>query len=325
MRALTCEAFDVPEALRVQDTPDPVPGPAEVLIAVRAAGVNYPDALMVMGQYQVRPPLPFTPGAEAAGTIAALGSAVTTLHVGQRVMAFTGTGAFATHVLAPAAAVMPLPDAIDFEAAATLPLAFGTSMHALVDRARVQAGETLFVLGAAGGVGLAAVMIGRALGARVIAGVSSADKAEVARAHGADAVIDYASENLRDHLRELTGGAGPDVVFDPVGDALAEPAFRSIAWGGRYLVVGFAGGEIPRLPWNLPLLKGASIVGVFWGEFARRDPAGNARNMGQLAAWVAEGTMTPLVSVRYPLERGTEALRALLERRVMGKVVLVPS
>ncbi|WP_309573055.1 NADPH:quinone oxidoreductase family protein [Deinococcus sp.] len=325
MRALTCETLGAPETLRVLDAPDPVPGPGEVVIAVQAAGVNYPDALMVMGQYQVRPPLPFTPGAEAAGTIAALGEGVTGFHIGQRVVAFTGTGAFATHLLAPAAAVMPLPDVIDFEVAATLPLAYGTSMHALCDRGHLQAGETLLVLGAAGGVGLAAVMLGKALGARVIAGVSSPDKAKVALAHGADDVIDYASENLRDRLKVLTGGAGPDVIFDPVGDALAEPAFRSIAWGGRYLVVGFAGGEIPRLPWNLPLLKGASIVGVFWGEFARRDPAANARNMGRLAAWVADGTIEPLVSGRYPLDRGAEALRALLERRVTGKVVLVPS
>ena len=325
VRALSCETYAEPEALRVVERPDPVPAPGEVLIHVHAAGVNYPDALMVMGQYQVRPPLPFTPGAEAAGTVASLGDGVTHLHVGQRVVAFTGTGAFATHVIAPAGAVMPLPEGLDLGVAASLPLAYGTSMHALIDRARLQSGETLLVLGAAGGVGLAAVMIGKALGARVIAGVSSAGKGEVARDHSADEVIDYATENLRDRLRDLTTGRGPDVIFDPVGDALTEPAFRAIAWGGRYLVVGFAGGEIPRLPLNLPLLKGASVVGVFWGEFARRDPQANARNMGQLAAWVADGTVRPLISERYSLERGPEALRALLERRVTGKVVLVPS
>ncbi|GHF36854.1 NADPH2:quinone reductase [Deinococcus metalli] len=324
MRALTCESYDVPEALRVLEGPQPVPGPGEVLIAVEAAGVNYPDALMVMGQYQVRPPLPFVPGAEAAGTVAAVGPDVDGLRVGQRVAAFTGTGAFATHVIAQARAVMPLPDGLDAAVAATLPLAYGTAMHALVDRGRLVSGETLLVLGAAGGVGLAAVMIGKALGARVIAGVSSAEKGTVAREHGADEIIDYAAEDLRARLKVLTAGSGPDVILDPVGDALAEPAFRSIAWDGRYLVVGFAGGEIPRLPLNLPLLKGASVVGVFWGEFARREPAANARHLAQLAAWVQGGTLRPLISARYPLERGPEALRALLERRVTGKVVLVP-
>ncbi|MBB5233944.1 NADPH:quinone oxidoreductase family protein [Deinococcus budaensis] len=324
MRALTCTAFAEPEALTVQTLPDPTPGPGQVVLDVRAAGVNYPDALMVMGQYQVKPPLPFTPGAEAAGVIAAVGEGVQGLQVGQRVVAFTGTGAFAERLLAPAHAVMPLPDGLDFDVAAGLPLAYGTSMHALSDRAGLKAGETLLVLGAAGGVGLAAVTIGKALGARVIAAASSEEKLAITREHGADETLNYAAEDLRARLKELTGGQGPDVIFDPVGGELAEPAFRSIGWGGRYLVVGFAGGEIPRLPLNLPLLKGASLVGVFWGEFARRDPRGNARNLRQLAAWVESGTVRPLVSERYPLERTPEALRALLERRVTGKVVVTP-
>ncbi|PNY79617.1 NADPH:quinone oxidoreductase family protein [Deinococcus koreensis] len=324
MRALICEAFGEPEHLKVQLLPDPQPGPGEVVLEVRAAGVNYPDALMVMGQYQVRPPLPFTPGAEAAGVVSAVGEGVEHLQVGQRVVAFTGTGAFASHLRASAGVVTPLPDGLEFDVAATLPLAYGTTMHALIDRGGVQPGETLLVLGAAGGVGLAAVMIGKALGARVIAGVSTPEKAEVARGHGADEVIDYTSEDLRERLKALTGGRGPDVIFDPAGGALAEPAFRSIAWGGRYLVIGFAGGEIPRLPLNLPLLKGAALVGVFWGEFARRDPAANARHLARLAGWVQAGTVRPLVSARYELERAPEALRALLERRVTGKVVLVP-
>lgn len=324
MRALICTAFAEPEALTVQTVPDPTPGPGEVVLDVRAAGVNYPDALMVLGQYQVKPPLPFTPGAEAAGVISAVGKGVTHLRPGQRAVAFTGTGAFAEKLRAPASVVMPLPDGLELEVAAGLPLAYGTSMHALADRAQLQAGETLLVLGAAGGVGLAAVMIGKALGARVIAAASSEEKLELCRAHGADETLNYGAEDLRERLKTLTGGQGPDVIFDPVGGDLAEPAFRSIGWGGRYLVVGFAGGEIPRLPLNLPLLKGASLVGVFWGEFARRDPQANARNMARLTEWVLDGTLRPLVSGRYPLERTPEALRALLDRRVTGKVVVTP-
>ena len=324
MRALICTAFAEPEALTVQTVPDPTPGPGEVVLDVQAAGVNYPDALMVLGQYQVKPPLPFTPGAEAAGVISAVGKGVTHLRPGQRAVAFTGTGAFAEKLLAPASVVMPLPDGLELEVAAGLPLAYGTSMHALADRAQLQAGETLLVLGAAGGVGLAAVMIGKALGARVIAAASSEEKLELCRAHGADETLNYGAEDLRERLKTLTGGQGPDVIFDPVGGDLAEPAFRSIGWGGRYLVVGFAGGEIPRLPLNLPLLKGASLVGVFWGEFARRDPQANARNMARLTEWVLDGTLRPLVSGRYPLERTPEALRALLDRRVTGKVVVTP-
>lgn len=324
MRALICEAFDQPENLQVQQLPDPVPGAGEVVIEVKAAGVNFPDALMVMGQYQVKPPLPFTPGAEAAGIISAVGEGVGHLQVGQRVVSFTGTGAFATHLKAKASAVMPIPDGLDFDVAATLPLAYGTTMHALVNRGQLAAGETLLVLGAAGGVGLAAVMIGKALRARVIAAAGSDEKVALAVSHGADAGFNYATQDLREQIKTLTEGKGPDVIFDPVGDKYAEPAFRSIGWQGRYLVVGFAGGEIPRLPLNLPLLKGASLVGVFWGEFAGRNPKANAQNLARLAAWVMDGTVKPLVSERYPLERSTEAMRALLERRVVGKVVVVP-
>jgi NADPH2:quinone reductase len=324
MRSLTCQAFGQPETLTVETQPEPTPGPNEIVLAVRAAGVNYPDALMVMGQYQIKPPLPFVPGAEAAGVVSAVGEGVNHLKVGQRAVAFTGLGAFATHLKADAGVVMPLPEGLDFEVAATLPLAYGTTMHALVDRARLEVGETLLVLGAAGGVGLAAVMIGKALGARVIAATGSDEKLQLALQHGADAGFNYATEDLRERLKALTDGRGPDVIFDPVGDKYAEPAFRSIGWGGRYLVIGFAGGEIPRLPLNLPLLKGASLVGVFWGEFARRDPAANARNLARLAGWVMEGTVKPLVSKRYSLEDGPQAMRDLLERRVTGKVVLTP-
>jgi NADPH:quinone reductase len=325
MRAVICGAFDQPETLTVDTVPDPVAELGHVVIEVHAAGVNFPDALMVMGQYQVRPPLPFTPGGEAAGVIVAVGADVTALHVGQRVVAFTRTGAFAERLSAPAAAVTPIPDALTFDVAATLPLAYGTAMHALIDRAQLAPGETLLVLGASGGVGLAAIMIGKALGARVIAAASTDEKLALCRAHGADAVINYTTESLRDRLKALTNGVGPDVICDPVGGALAEPAFRSIAWGGRYLVVGFAAGAIPALPLNLPLLKGASVVGVFWGAFEQRDPAANARHLARLMDWVVSGTIAPVVSAHYPLEHTALALRALLERRVVGKVVVTPS
>ncbi len=324
MRALTCTAFDEPETLTVTEQPTPGPGPGEVLIRVQAASVNYPDALMVQGKYQVRPPLPFTPGAEAAGTVEAVAEGVTHLTVGQRVAAFTGTGAFATHLIAPAAATLPLPDDLDLNVAATLPLAYGTAMHALIDRGQLKAGETLLVLGAAGGVGLAAVMIGKALGARVIAAASTGEKLDLARTHGADEVINYADTDLKAAVAELTGKKGVDVILDPVGDRWAESAFRAIAWGGRYLVIGFAGGEIPRLPLNLPLLKGASIVGVFWGEYARRDPRGNARHLTQLAGWVQSGTLKPEISRTYTLQEAPQAMSDLLERRVTGKVIVTP-
>ena len=324
MRALRCHAFDQPETLSLDTVPDPVPAAGEIVVQVSAAGVNFPDALMVMGQYQVRPPLPFTPGGEAAGVITAVAADVVHLQVGQRVVVFTRTGAFAERVCAPASAATILPEAVSCEVAATLPLAFGTAMHALIDRAHLVKGETLLVLGASGGVGLAAVMIGKALGARVIAAASSAEKLAVCQLHGADACINYSTESLRDRLKEITGGRGPDVICDPVGGALTEPAFRSIAWGGRHLVIGFAGGAIPSLPLNLPLLKGASVIGVFWGAFEQREPAANARHLAQLLEWVAQGIIAPVVSARYPLSNGAAALRDILERRVVGKVVITP-
>ncbi|MEY4857790.1 MAG: hypothetical protein RLZZ97_2620 [Gemmatimonadota bacterium] len=324
MRTVICRAFDQPETLTVETVADPVAEAGHVVIAVHAAGVNFPDALMVMGQYQVRPPLPFTPGGEAAGVIIEVGSGVTHLHVGQRVVAFTRTGAFAERLSAPASTITPIPDALSFDIAATLPLAYGTAMHALIDRAQLARGETMLVLGASGGVGLAAVMIGKALGARVIAAASTDEKLALCRTHGADDVINYNTESLRDRLKALTNGLGPNVICDPVGGDLAEPAFRSIAWGGRYLVVGFAGGAIPSLPFNLPLLKGASIVGVFWGSFEQREPAANARHLAQLMAWASDGTITPVVSARYLLDQSAAALRAMLDRQVVGKVVVAP-
>lgn len=324
MRAVLCSAFDQPESLTVETVADPEAAAGDVVIEVRAAGVNFPDALMVMGQYQVRPPLPFIPGGEAAGVIVDVGSGVNHLRIGQRVVAFTRTGAFAERLSAPASAVTPIPEALSFDIAATLPLAFGTAMHALIDRAHLAPGDTLLVLGASGGVGLAAVMIGKALGARVIAAASTDDKLTLCRAHGADDVINYTTESLRDRLTILTNGLGPDVICDPVGGDLTELAFRSIGWGGRHLVVGFAGGAIPSLALNLPLLKGASVVGVFWGSFEQREPAANARHLARLMEWVVDGTIVPVVSARYPLVQAAAALRAMLDRRVVGKMVVVP-
>ncbi|WP_411282127.1 NADPH:quinone oxidoreductase family protein [Gemmatimonas sp.] len=323
MRAVICSSFDQPETLTVETVPDPVAAAGEIVVEVHAAGVNFPDALMVMGQYQVRPPLPFTPGGEAAGVISAVGPGVSHLQVGQRVVVFTRTGAFAERLCAPASSATPIPESLSFEVAATLPLAFGTAMHALIDRAKIAKGETLLVLGASGGVGLAAVMIGKALGARVIAAASTDEKLALCRTHGADDVINYTTESLRDRVKAITNGLGPDVICDPVGGDLTELAFRSIAWGGRHLVIGFAGGAIPSLPLNLPLLKGASVVGVFWGSFEQREPVANARHLSQLMDWVVNGTISPVVSARYALHESASALRAMLERRVVGKVVVV--
>lgn len=324
MRAVRCKSWGPPEALDIETLPDLIPGSGEVVVNVRAAGVNFPDVLIVQGKYQVKPELPFTPGSELAGEVQAVGDGVRHIKPGDRVIAFVGTGAFASQVTAPAAAVFPMPPALDFDTAAAFTLAYGTSYHALADRAKLQPGETLLVLGAAGGVGLAAVEIGKALGARVIAAASSPEKLAVCRERGADETINYADEDLRERLKTLTGGKGPDVICDPVGGQLAELTFRSIAWGGRYLVVGFAGGDIPKLSFNLPLLKGASLVGVFWGEFARREPKANAANLARMLLWIAEGELRPLVSARYPLEQTSRALSDMAARKVTGKVVIVP-
>jgi NADPH:quinone reductase len=280
--------------------------------------------LTVQGKYQVKPELPFTPGNEFAGVVRAVGDGVTDFKPGDRVIGFTRTGAFAEQALAPAGMLMPMPPGMDFEVAAAITLTYGTSHHAIADRGALQPGETMLVLGAAGGVGLAAIEIGKALGARVIAAASSPEKLAVCKAHGADVLIDYTREDLRAALKEATGGKGPDVVYDPVGGAYSEPALRSIAWRGRHLVVGFANGEIPKLPWNLMLLKGASVVGVFWGDFVRREPQANLAAMQQMLGWMAEGKLRPLVSRRYALRETAQALNDMAERKVTGKVVIVP-
>ncbi|HVV88161.1 MAG TPA: NADPH:quinone oxidoreductase family protein [Kofleriaceae bacterium] len=323
MKALVCKELGPPERLVVEEVADPVAGAGEVILRAHAAGVNFPDGLMIQGKYQLKPPLPFSPGGECAGVIESVGPGVTHVRPGLRVMAFTGSGAFAERVKAPAAAVMPIPDELDFVTASAFVLVYGTSYHALVDRAALRAGETLLVLGAAGGVGLSAVEIGKAVGARVIAAASSAAKLEVCRRHGADLLLDYGDgpAALRARLKELAPD-GPDVIYDPVGGAFSEAAFRSIGWRGRHLVVGFAAGDIPAIPLNLVLLKGASLVGVFWGDQARRAPGRVAGDVVALLGWLREGKVRPEVSAVYPLERGADAIAALLERRATGKLVI---
>src|SRR5450830_50887 len=324
MKAAVCKAWGIPDTLEIMELPDLVPGAGQVGIQVKAAGVNFPDVLIIQNKYQFKPELPFSPGSELSGEIYAVGEGVTHLKKGDRVIAFIGHGAFAQQVIAPAAAVMPMPPGMDFDTAAAITLTYGTSHHAIADRAQLKAGETMLVLGAAGGVGLAAIEIGKALGATVIAAASSDEKLAVCREHGADATINYSKEDLREAIKAATGGKGPDVIYDPVGGEYAEPAFRSIAWRGRYLVVGFANGEIPKLPLNLTLLKGASLVGVFWGEFAKREPKANLAGMRQLLGWMAEGKIRPRISGRYSLEQTAHALNDMAARKVAGKVVIKP-
>ncbi|MCC2970470.1 NADPH:quinone oxidoreductase family protein [Massilia sp. IC2-476] len=324
MKAVRCKDWGPIDSLVIEDLPDLVPGKGEVVVDVKAAGVNFPDVLTVQGKYQVRPELPFTPGNEFAGTVRAVGEGVSGFAPGQSVIGFTRTGAFAEQAIAPADALMPMPPGMDFDTAAAITLTYGTSHHAVVDRAALQPGETMLVLGAAGGVGLAAIEIGKAIGARVIAAASTDEKLAICQAHGADVVINYEKEDLREALKAATGGRGPDVIYDPVGGPYSEPALRSIAWRGRHLVVGFAAGEIPKLPWNLMLLKGASVVGVFWGDFVRREPKANLAAMRQMLGWMAEGKLKPLVSGRYPLEETARALNDMAARKVTGKVVICP-
>jgi len=322
MKALLCKAFGPASTLVLEDIPAPDIKKNEILLDIHAAGVNFPDTLIIEGKYQFKPPFPFSPGGEAAGVISAVGENVTHLKPGDRVMALTGWGSFAEQVAVPNYNVLPIPESMDFTVAAAFSMTYGTSMHALKQRANLQPGETLLVLGASGGVGLAAVEIGKALGARVIAAASSAEKLEVAKNAGADELINYTDTSLKDEIKRLTNGNGADVIYDPVGGDLFDQAIRAIAWNGRLLVVGFASGRIPELPVNLALLKGASVVGVFWGSFAQRQPQDNAANFKQLFAWFEEGKLKPLVSQVYPLERAGEAIDALGGRRAVGKVVV---
>ena len=327
MKAIVCEAWGPPSSLQLRELPSPVPGPKQVLVRTRVAAVNFPDALMVAGKYQFKPEFPFSPGGELSGEIIGVGSEVKHLQVGDRIVGITSFGAYAQEVVVDAANTIPLPADIsdeDLELAGSFVLTYGTSLHALKDRAQAQAGETLLVLGAGGGVGLAAVEIGKLLGMRVIAAASSAEKLATARSLGADETIDYGNEDLRERIKALAGGRGVDVVYDPVGGDFAEPALRSVGWRGRYLVVGFAAGDIPKIPANLLLLKGSALVGVFWGDFVRREPALSAENMGLLFSWLRERRIHPLISKRYPLSQAPHALDALLARQAIGKLVVLP-
>jgi NADPH2:quinone reductase len=323
MHAWLCNNPVGVDALSWTELPTPQPAAGQVLVAIQAASLNFPDLLIVQNKYQIKPPLPFVPGAEYAGVVQAVGEGVKHLTVGDSVACLSGTGGFGTHTLAPAVLCLPLPPGFSAVDGAAFIMTYATSHHALMDRAQLKAGETVLVLGAAGGVGTAAIQIAKAAGARVIAAASSDEKCALCNRLGADASINYSRQNLRDELKTLTGGKGPDVVYDPVGGDVTEQAFRSIAWRGRYLVVGFAAGPISALPLNLPLLKGASLVGVFWGDFAKREPAANAAMMRELAGWYAQGRIKPVIDRTMPMAELKAAFAHMGSRAVMGKLVLV--
>lgn len=323
MKALRVHARGDLDRLVYEDIATPEPGAGEVRITVRAAAVGFPDLLLARGMYQFQPELPFSPGGEVAGIVSAVGKGVTNVAAGDEVIAIGIHGGFAEEAIMPAHGVIPKPAGVSFEVAAATMVAYGTTLHALEDRANLQRGETLLVLGAAGGVGAAAIDLGRMMGAKVIAAAAGPDKCALCAKLGADATIDYASEDLKTRVKALTG-LGADVIYDAVGGAHSEAAFRSIAWNGRHLVVGFASGEIPKIPLNLPLLKGASIVGVFWGAFHGRDPKRGNEQLERIARWVANGKLSPLVSRTYPLSEGKRALLDVAERKVTGRIVLVP-
>src|SRR5213080_4989013 len=323
MKAVLCKAFGPPESLAIEEVDPLKPGKGQVVISVKACGVNFPDTLIIQGKYQSKPPFPFIPGSEVAGIVKEVGEGVDRDKVGDRVIAFTGLGGFAEEVVADAARLIPMPRNMDFTTASAFLLTYGTSHHALKDRAQIKPGETLLVLGAAGGVGLAAVELGKVMGARVIAAASSDEKLALCREHGADEVINYATEDLKTRIKELTQGNGVDVIYDPVGGDYSEAALRGIAWEGRHLVIGFTAGEIPRIPLNLPLLKGCSIVGVFWGSFMAREASHYQENIQELLSWFSAGKLKPHISATYPLEHAAEALNDVMNRKVKGKVVLL--
>ena len=323
MHAWLCENPIGIDAVTWKELPTPVPAEGQVLIQIKAASLNFPDILIVQNKYQHKPALPFVPGSEYAGVIEAVGPGVTHLKVGQNVACLSGTGGFGTHTLAPAAMCMPLPDGFSHVDAAAFIMIYATSHHALVDRAQLKAGETVLILGAAGGVGTSAIQIAKAMGAKVIAAASSDEKCALCKSIGADETINYSTQDLRESIKALTSGKGPDVIYDPVGGPYTEPAFRSIAWRGRYLVVGFAAGPIPALPFNLMLLKGASVVGVFWGDFAKKEPKANAAMMMELAGWYAKGTIKPVIDSTMPMAQLKEAYAHMSSRAVKGKLVMV--
>ena len=324
MKALLCTHYGAPDDLELADIADPAPGPGEAVVRIQAAALNFFDTLIIAGKYQTKPAMPFSPSAEFSGMVESLGAGVTTFKPGDRVLGYSGYGAARQRIAIKIERLVKIPDALDFDRAAGLCVTYGTTLHALKDRARLKGGETLAVLGASGGVGLAAIELGKTMGARVIACASSAEKIAFARQHGADDGIDYGKDDLKEALRRVTQGRGADVIYDPVGGAYAEAALRSIAWLGRYLVIGFAAGEIPKLPLNLVLLKGCDVLGVFWGSWIERDPAGHRANTEQLLAWCAAGKLSSHVHAVYPLERAATALNAIAARQVMGKIILRP-
>lgn len=324
MKAALCKRLDGPEGVEIEEIAAPEPGPGEAVVAVKAAALNFFDTLITRGKYQAKPDLPFSPSAEIAGAVEALGPGIEGLRVGDRVMAYLGWGGAREKVVAPVETLISIPDAVSDAVACGVSVTYGTAIHGLNDRAKLKSGETVAVTGAAGGAGLAAVEIAKLMGARVIAVASSAEKLQVCREHGADELINYADGDLKQALRDVTGGKGVDVVYDCVGGPAAESAVRALAWEGRFLVVGFASGEIPKLPLNLLLLRGADAVGVYWGESVKRDPAGHRRNMMQVLEWVAEGKLQPRIHGTFPLEAICEAIGVLDRREAVGKVVLTP-
>ncbi|MCU0402807.1 MAG: NADPH:quinone oxidoreductase family protein [Algoriphagus sp.] len=323
MKAIVCNEFGLPEKLKFSELNDPIPSPNQVVIAVEACGVNFPDVLIIQNKYQFKPELPFAPGGEVAGKIVGLGDRVQGFQLGQSVLALCGWGGFAEKVAVDADRVFSLPPGLSAEVAATTLYAYGTSYHALKDRANLQPGETLLVLGAAGGVGLAAVELGKLMGAKVIAAASSGEKLALCREKGAEMTINYETEDLKTRIKDLTEGKGVDVVYDPVGGKFTETALRGMAWKGRYLIVGFANGEIPQIPMNLPLLKGCSIMGVFWGQFSKVEAKASFQNIRQLVAWIQEGKIKQHIGRIYSLEEAPEALQAILDRKMLGKGVVV--
>lgn len=322
MKAALVKAYGAPDSIVIEDVASPQTEPGTVKLRLRACGVNFPDVLMVAGKYQFKPEMPFSPGAEMAGDVVELGEGVTGIEIGERMLCMVGHGGMAEEIVVPAKALVPIPDGMDYKTAAAVMLTYGTSYHALKQRANLQAGETLLVLGAAGGVGLAAVELGALMGAHVIAAASSADKLALASEYGATDTINYTETSLKDAVKAKTGGKGVDVIYDPVGGALFDDCLRSLAWRGRLLVIGFASGEIPKAPANLPLLKGSAIVGVFWGAFTQHEPAAHEENMRELVQWFATGRLKPHIGDVLPLDRAADAMNILAERKAMGKVVI---
>lgn len=324
MKAVICKSFDVIENLTIEEIPSLKPDKDEVIIHVKACGLNFPDTLIVQGKYQFKPDFPFSPGGEISGIIKEIGENVSHLKVGDHIMYGSVFGGFAEEVKAKANEVFIMPPTMDFTTAASSMLTYGTSYHALVNRAKIQKGETLLVLGAAGGVGTAAIQIGKTLGATIIAAASTNEKLEFCKENGADFTINYSTENLKERVKKLTNGKGADVIYDPIGDKFSEPALRAIAWKGKYLVVGFAAGEIPKIPLNIVLLKGCQLIGIFWGAFIKNEPQLNTKNFMTIVKWFAEGKLKSRIHKEYPLEKIVEAMQVMINKEVKGKIVLIP-